>query len=272
MKVAVVLFGHLRTYDQTCSALQKYLLGPYKADVYIHTWSSLDRTTESYKEQDEFLSLQTTHLANIKMAYPDSVVEIEDPLIDVGELDYYKERSILGLKSMFHSIGAGIDLVLQSGKNYDLILVTRPDILLKCEIDLESVRQEIENYPYSNYMYAGYFISPKKGDTRMLKRWGASDCLFIIPPNILSVVAQIKESTIPFTLPYNVWGEDQFRYFMHGQNIIGRAWNYVGPLNWSIRRRNNEHSAFLDDLMLYMRKIIYSISDIMKLIMRRSDL
>lgn len=272
MKLAVVLFGHLRTYDQTCSSLHKYLVGPYDADVYIHTWSSLERTTESYNGQDEFLCSQTTQLAEIKLAYPNSVVAIEEPLKDTDELDYYKKRSILGLKSMFHSIGTGIQLVLQSQIDYDLVLVTRPDILLKCEIDLESVKQELEKYPYNNYMYAGYFISPKRDDARLLKRWGASDCLFVLPPNILNIVAQIKESTFPLSLPYDVWGEDQFRYFMHRNNIIGRAWNYVGPLNWAILRRSGEHSDSLDDVLLYVRKIIYSIGDVIKLIKRRSNL
>jgi hypothetical protein len=39
MKIAVQLFGHLRTYKKCFPALKKHLLSKYDCDIFIHSFS-----------------------------------------------------------------------------------------------------------------------------------------------------------------------------------------------------------------------------------------
>ena len=38
MKIAVQIYGHLRTFEQTYKSIQKNLLSLYDCDVFLHTW------------------------------------------------------------------------------------------------------------------------------------------------------------------------------------------------------------------------------------------
>jgi hypothetical protein len=48
-RIAIQLFGHLRSFQRTCRSLEKYVILPNKkngcqVDIFIHTWDELEHT------------------------------------------------------------------------------------------------------------------------------------------------------------------------------------------------------------------------------------
>ena len=48
MKIAIQLFGHLRTYKKCLPALKKHLLNKYDCDIFMHTWDTYNHNTKTW--------------------------------------------------------------------------------------------------------------------------------------------------------------------------------------------------------------------------------
>ena len=48
MKIAVQIFGHLRTFKECFPFLKKNLLDKYDCDVFMHTWDTIDHSTKTW--------------------------------------------------------------------------------------------------------------------------------------------------------------------------------------------------------------------------------
>jgi len=271
MKVAVVLFGHMRTYKQTGTSLKKNLLIPFDADLYVHTWEELERTTESHQGSDSIFSGKKISKTEIVNCYGEAEIRLESQSASVDtRTDFFGTKSTAGINSMLLSISNGAKMVLESSTQYDLVIFTRPDIMLRCSPDLRGLNDKINSYPYPSYYYSGYFVDAKNADISYLRSWGASDCFFILGRKSISLIADYKDNDKTLSYPYDVWGEDHFRYFMHDRGVIGVPFNYIAPKDWGIKRSNNEHTRLFVDLALYVRKAILAFIDGVKLVIRRA--
>ena len=60
MKIAVQLFGHLRTFRECHSYLAKHLLDLYECDVFVHTWSFEDHVDPTWHKESNVLAANIT--------------------------------------------------------------------------------------------------------------------------------------------------------------------------------------------------------------------
>ena len=63
MKVCLLLHGHVRTFEKTYQSLPKNIDNFDKIDIFIHTWDTIDRLTNSYYSS----SLDKTKNININL-------------------------------------------------------------------------------------------------------------------------------------------------------------------------------------------------------------
>jgi hypothetical protein len=263
------MFGHLRTYVETVEPLNKYVIKPFHADVFMHTWECLERSTESHQVADKLLKDKVFDANELYKLYPRLTLSVEPELKIDNEMDYYSEKSLAGLKSLHYSMAKAVALAIDSEVNYDAVLLIRPDVLIKERIDLNRAKSYVNDYPYPNYLYAGYFIEEGYDDTSFLDKWGASDCFMFTNLNVLEVLLELNDCSEIYKQPYTSWGESQFRYFMQLKGVFGRPWNVIAPRDWAIKRSGGEHSKISIDILMYTRKGMKSILDLMKTIKRR---
>lgn len=148
MKLAVLLFGHMRTFQECSQALKANLLEKYDCDVFIHTWDITD--TSRFKNKNDNLNLH-----KVEGIYkPKSIkVEHQNFIEDIGEYSKDKDSKLKknsvplhGLKYMLHSMHEAYLLKSNYQKihniEYDYVIVIRPDVKLNTEFNLNNFIKE----------------------------------------------------------------------------------------------------------------------------------
>ena len=157
MKIAILLFGHMRTYAYCVPFLKKNLLSCYDCDVFIHTWDTFESSTLKWDKRQglsEKLSLAT--LEHIENQYKPKKMLVESQLIKndeiINSLIDSKKVSFTGMQYMLESLYKVNSLrkEYQKEKNikYDLIIVTRPDIAIYNKLPLEASLREASMLGY----------------------------------------------------------------------------------------------------------------------------
>jgi len=194
MKVAVQLFGHLRTYNKCYKYLKRFLLDKYDCDVFMHTWSTIEHSTKThhdnkmlinssaYKEEDFLIKNITRFSENL-------LIEEQYPQ-DLGDIItlHNMHISIFGIKSMFYSMGKANklreDYERKHNITYDYIIFIRPDILLKKFFDINHFLCGLS----SEEIKKGFFTTscPFFGIHNNIKNVGLTDVLFWGKPSVMS--------------------------------------------------------------------------------------
>ena len=190
-KIAVQLFGHLRTYERCAPALQENLLERYGADVFIHTWDTVDHSSPTWHGQNDLdgsRSVDSSITANITKLYSPKAMSIESQNLftEPGSFGTHSEIkiSLEGMKYMLYSQQKVNKLrqeyAAANGVSYDYVLVTRPDILLLSKIDFSLYEAEFEynegssihliNNPDWSLVGNKYIQYPRKSDLLFFSR------------------------------------------------------------------------------------------------------
>ena len=185
MKIAVQLYGHLRTYKSCFSALKRHLLDKYDCDIFMHTWDTVDHNTPTWHEYCSQNAMKKIEEKEIIPLYHPKLLKIENqPLKDLGVLIANKNQiSIFGIQSMFYSMKSvnGLRQKYEKDKNiqYDFVIFIRPDILLLEDFDIESF---IKNYTQKE-LTARVFHAGKLRATNFDFEWiVGEDTLFFLKP------------------------------------------------------------------------------------------
>ena len=124
-RIALCLFGHMRTWDKTWQSLFKYIVEPneacgFQVDIFIHTWDELE-TCE-----------KTWHSANKAIAGLELTEKVQDAIKDI-----YKPKKICvehlnlqnGMKASIANVnGLCMEYAKENNIQYDFYIYTRPDI------------------------------------------------------------------------------------------------------------------------------------------------
>lgn len=188
MKLAVILFGHYRTFDKHV----EYWRG-IDADFYISTWDTLDSMTPVCWKGASSTSPRLTQ------SQIDTLHSFDKNCV-IGKQEYtHDEMSDLlagtgaPFKSFlyrYHCILHGVYRIQESGIEYDTVLITRPDIRL-----CKPIRTPASNEIHISYRTAWHYT----------KGIAATDVVYVISGSDLH-----KFSWIPHTL-YE-WKDDPHKY------------------------------------------------------------
>jgi|694.fasta_scaffold56345_2 hypothetical protein len=208
MKLAVILFGHYRTFDKHV----EYWRG-IDADFYISTWDTLDSTTKSW-HKPEYIGVPLT-INQIQ------TLKSFDKNCSIWKQEYTRDEMLDTLaktgapfKSFlyrYHCILHAVYRIQESGIEYDTVLITRPDIRICKPITT----------PPSNEIQIGYRTAGN-----YTNGLAATDVVYVISGSDLH-----KFSWIPNTL-YE-WKDDPHKYCnpvaceSHFTDYIYQNWNTV---------------------------------------------
>jgi len=139
MRIAILFYGHLRSFRQTRDSYKKFLadlnrLG--KVDVFCHTWDTEESVTASWWKDKESVRDQPvfTNEEEVRNIYEPCLLNIEKTKqFTEPEIPVPSTIPVAGILSMLHSQWEAFQLVKryedQQGFRYDLVIKTRYDLL-----------------------------------------------------------------------------------------------------------------------------------------------
>ncbi|TQR34590.1 hypothetical protein DMB92_01095 [Campylobacter sp. MIT 99-7217] len=148
-KIAILLFGHLRTYERTYPYFIKNLLKPqlesgYEVDIFLHTWDELTSSQGSWYEKNNHTLKINIELENKSLSEQDrqNIINFYSPkvyLIEQRKPEFNQHTSRERLAKLCK------DYELAQNFKYEYYFFTRPDILFWNEFRLENYLKEYEN-------------------------------------------------------------------------------------------------------------------------------
>lgn len=180
-KVAICLSGHLREYEQNLSSINKFLVKPLNADVFIHSWDTrgtqiqftanvVGPKPDETEKVDE--SVITKFLDNVKkIKIENNSVYLEGLNEQIKDIPFYLYGSILNknqgifggqaepqfILSQLYSIKESFELI-DNKDEYDIVIKLRADYTLMSGIEYKELELAyldkhiaVPNIPYSNH-------------------------------------------------------------------------------------------------------------------------
>lgn len=143
MRVALLLFGFLRSYKHNFQSLKEKILDKYSCDIFIHI-------SEDEKRDDRYINNNINLLEQIQ-----TVIKLYNPISFICEQEdndkstinsitkyYYKLYQVNSLKKKYE--------ILHKFK-YDIVITMRPDISFLTEYDM--ILSNLEKIKESNLVY-----------------------------------------------------------------------------------------------------------------------
>jgi hypothetical protein len=173
MNVALILTGHMRNWPEVFPNTKEYLIDKYNPDIFIHTWEN-----EGYYDLSDpigyFQDSPKLDVNTIKDLYRPRNIKIDDFKKDFMEsterretefpINFHKPRNII---SQFYKMLCGFRMLenymLQTGKEYDLIIRMRPDLVLWQDVSFNPdkfytiVQRNHRNLGTGDLIHAGNF-------------------------------------------------------------------------------------------------------------------
>lgn len=200
-KIAVQFFGHLRTFEKCADTIKKHLLDKYDCDVFMHTWSETEHSTQTWhNSKAKIQSVNENMIKKIEAVYQPkmSVVEKQilpqdDTLISSLHNSGGKNISAAGMHFMLKSQIKSNELRKQYAKKnkiaYDLVVMIRPDIFLYSDLELETI---IKQSKYTIDYPVRFCVSNalKKTTNFAAVTDLMSDILFVATPSDMDFIMQ----------------------------------------------------------------------------------
>lgn len=194
MRVAVQLYGHLRTFELCYKRLYECLINLYQCDVFIHTWDTLDHTTQtwhSFKMKGSY-DPEEIQAKVIDCYHPKKyIVEKQEAREEGCIMAQHKSISVYGIKAMLYSMQQVNKLreeyEEETEQRYDYIVMLRPDVELWFPLELTQYIDDTEMAEMQNSFYFGGFYKYR----HILNNWraiGGSDILFFAPRLVMSKI------------------------------------------------------------------------------------
>lgn len=138
MKVALLLTGHMRCWNQVFPNTKQHIIDKYNPDIFIDTWNS-EAYWDPHSEKGITEGGPKLNISGIKEAYKptvmnvDSYEQFEDNFSTRAkkfETFYHVPKNQV---SMWFKVGRGMlaieEHMMLSGKTYDLVIRMRPDLI-----------------------------------------------------------------------------------------------------------------------------------------------
>ena len=281
LRIAVCLFGHLRSYKKCYKSIRNNLIDIYNCDVFMHTWSDFDHCTLSWHSLNVNKSSKSvfSYSDYLKRIYKLRTLSIEKQ--DSSEEGFFfsnkDQLSLKGLRSMVHSMCISFS---QIQNDYDYVVFCRPDILLKSKFDISSFVSDMsdEEVNFSFFTVGNYQFCHILNSFEQIYQ---TDVIFFARPHVLHVVLKDfdcrvnsiengqKFPYIPEYLLLDTVINSDFRIqlinYIHGQDyeiIRGKhiVFSKKGFINFRIRK-NSFSLKLLSGFFSVIMRVHFSLFD-----------
>ncbi|EAL0223436.1 TPA: capsular biosynthesis protein [Campylobacter jejuni] len=205
-RVAVLFYGHARTFKQTYDSFKKNILDVNKEidiDIFIHTWDELEHLDlrHQYKKDLRIAGKPLTQedINFLKNKYKPLKIKIDKQLtFSESQINYIKkkgfnEKSYIANYNISYSISESNRLKNMSQNKYDLIIMTRLDIMFLKPLKLfEALENSCKNKidflnfsatDFNNVVFYTYMQSDNMELFRNQNRYITGIDLFLIAGN-----------------------------------------------------------------------------------------
>ncbi|KFA95192.1 hypothetical protein [Vibrio sp. ER1A] len=147
LKVAIQLFGHVRSFRDTYPFLEKNILTQYDCDLFIHTWSTEEHSDPTW-HQGSPDNVKKTSIEEVESLYKPKKILIEDndKIEHEGLFHPDKSMTLRAIKAMLYSQEKVNLLRLEHQEEvtttYDWVVTLRPDIMPLTVLDLAQFNNE----------------------------------------------------------------------------------------------------------------------------------
>ncbi len=266
-RIALQLFGHLRTWDKTYKNLFKYVIEPNKAkgyeiDIFIHTWDELEHTEpRSWYNKDKKISgkkLTQKQISIIKKKYAPKKMLIESQLLPTQGYNDKRGKNIA--HTFYQCNKLREEYEKENSINYDLVIVTRPDIKFLFPLQLDRVFEDFTVEELKNtVLYSDIPNLVHNVNYNINNRQFIVGCdLFLIGGcEVISTIAEKwyleKRYLIEERPEWNI------AQIIFNQNIYLNLFQYPNNYCWDIKRTKEYVDNILIKPVLFLLDIISSI-------------
>lgn len=140
MKVALILTGHLRCWDQVFPNTKEMIIDRWNPDVFIHAWDE-QSWWDPHSKEGFVANSPKIDIEAVAKAYNPKGMQFEyfepyrsgfDQHAERYQNHFHVKRNIL---SMFYKLHKGVELMndytAKTGVHYDLVIRMRPDMVFK---------------------------------------------------------------------------------------------------------------------------------------------
>lgn len=169
MRVAVILTGHMRCWEQVYPKFKERVIDKYNPDIFIHTWedeaywdphsrAGIAEGTPKVDAQRIFDTYKPTILQQERWSDMKAIFENRAmPFVNY----YHVPKNII---SMLYKMHAGVSLMEQhvalTGKYYDLVIRMRPDLVFN---------QDLPDFDPAYFYTLGFKNHMGKGTSDMIQ-------------------------------------------------------------------------------------------------------
>lgn len=247
LKIAVQLFGHLRTYQKCALSLQKYLLKQYDCDVFMHTWSETEATTLTWHNENRKPKKVDDNVRNKIYKYYNPVkIKIENQQHIANDLsvaclhnDGKTPISAAGMNFMLYA-QKQVNLLRQqyqqeTNKHYDYVIMLRPDVCLEMPFRIDLWAREIE----TAIDFKARFCAINGCAESKSMAFGsdiASDILYFARPEDMDMIVSALDELV-FSPDTKMWNpESLITAHLFKRGIASLNLHYYLNRNWFIIR------------------------------------
>jgi hypothetical protein len=259
-RIALQLFGHLRTFEACYESLWQQVIkvnqsSGYQVDVFIHTWNTLNdsNTRCGYTNDDLIKVFDDERQAQIQQAYRpvklvvDTQKNIEDKTVKhllsekEGETHYIHSRR---LYNMYFSMWQCNELrkahESEAQMSYDFVIQTRPDIRFLTELNLDAlieasakrkyICKDLKHLDYADSsfpLFIGFWAGfPDVASVEPNAVWG-NDLLMISIPDVMNQVNALAP-VLNQELEQGFWNHESFWVsWIERQGVVIQMMPYI---------------------------------------------
>lgn len=271
MSVAVILFGHLRTYEDCFPSLDQHLFScnpDVNFNVYIHTWDTNERHTSSFYDvkYNTINAIEPETLFSSNNVKTKIVVDSQN--LDENVLIEGTSFSRTGLMAMHKTLRLACKLSLEEKNEHCTYIVLRPDVLLKKNMQVEDWSLNV-NTSRPEILRFSYFTYTKSRNKLLFDKIGATDLFFIANKSAIEVFCHIGDDESLYEIDFNYFGEDHFNEFVLKNRIKANWGAFIAPYDWALLRKKGENISKPVAIFREFKVIYERVTTIIKLIFTR---
>ncbi len=279
-KIAVQLYGHLRTFEECASDLKSKLLEKYECDVFIHTWDTLDHNSPTWHRPHSSTNpvpFQADLIDKLLQCYEpkDILIEQQNFLSRHGLFgsNSNNQISLVGIEYMLYSQNQVNDLRMSYErtyfKEYDYVIMLRPDIRLLEDFHLEQYLHEFE-IGNSASIHLIHQLEFRNHSSKLVIYPNMADLFFFSKPEVMNSIVLAFDSFAEYFIERQeifqssiISPEVAFVNFIESQRILPKFYQFNFELtrfdkkkNIKLRKRY-EFTQILESKLKLITKNIY---------------
>lgn len=213
MKIAICLSGYMRGYKDNVKSLLTHVASEHDADIFVHTWDKMGLPSAWHGCDDAHPDDTDNHLAEIHKLLSPKAICVE-PVFSWDLSSFARpglQRFHENFPMMFYKIHKCDELRKESeaasGREYDLVIRTRPDIRYLSRINMGVLDKDKLHIPQ---MPSYYVIAGKS----------YNDQIAIGTPCLMSIYSAAADKVSKYVNAMEYYGAERFLgWYLDGSNV-----------------------------------------------------